>query len=273
LIDLYQGQQDLELKVVRILHDNSFKDDATRIWRAVRYEQRLDFHIEPHTLALLLRDVSYLDTISGDRIRHELELCLEEEKPEKVLLRAGQMGILSWINPALKIDVAMAHKMAKARGRLQPYCPSKELYLAFLIYHLNPEELEQVAGYLKLPKATTRTLQDTIQLKSEIHSLAGPELALSRVYHCLHKYSQTAILANLMTSDSRPVCQHIENYLEDMWHVQPVLTGDDLVEMGIPSGPQIKKLLDIIREARLDGKVKTREDEEDLVKIMGKKAG
>jgi tRNA nucleotidyltransferase (CCA-adding enzyme) len=89
LIDLFKGREDLEKKLVRVLYDATFKDDATRIWRAVRYEQRLEFRIESHTLDLLKRDISYLDTISSDRIRHELELCLEEEKPEKVLLRAS----------------------------------------------------------------------------------------------------------------------------------------------------------------------------------------
>ena len=109
-----QGQEDLERELVRILHDNSFRDDATRIWRAVRYEQRLDFRIEPHTLDLLKRDIAYLDTISGDRIRHELGVMFGGRETGKVLLRAGELGILSWITPALKIDDTLAHKMAKA---------------------------------------------------------------------------------------------------------------------------------------------------------------
>ena len=71
-----------------MLHERSFIDDATRIWRAVRYEQRLGFGLEPATLKLLKRDIAMLETISGDRIRHELEAVLKEDLPERALQRA-----------------------------------------------------------------------------------------------------------------------------------------------------------------------------------------
>ena len=78
LLDLYGGLSDLEGKLVRVLHGKSFIDDATRIWRAIRYEQRLSFHLESETLELVKRDAGYLKKVSGDRIRHELELILKE---------------------------------------------------------------------------------------------------------------------------------------------------------------------------------------------------
>ncbi len=81
LIDPFDGRTDLEKNRVCVLHDKSFTDDATRIWRAVRYEQRLDFRIEPVTTLLIERDLNMLKTVSGDRIRHELELVLKEEEP------------------------------------------------------------------------------------------------------------------------------------------------------------------------------------------------
>ena len=69
LIDRYRGRYDLEHKLIRVLHGKSFTDDATRIWRGLRYEQRLNFQLDPTTLKLLKRDIPRLDTISGDRIR------------------------------------------------------------------------------------------------------------------------------------------------------------------------------------------------------------
>ncbi|MFC1966600.1 CCA tRNA nucleotidyltransferase, partial [Chloroflexota bacterium] len=94
LIDRHGGMDDLKHKLIRILHERSFIDDATRIWRGLRYEQRLDFQLEANTLKLLKRDLPMLDTISGDRIRHELELVLREEFPEKALRRATELGVL-----------------------------------------------------------------------------------------------------------------------------------------------------------------------------------
>src|SRR5208283_6214489 len=79
LVDIYNGLKDLNDKNIRILHNNSFTDDATRIWRAIRYEQRLGFHIEPETLSLLKRNVPLMKTVGGYRLRHELELVLKEK--------------------------------------------------------------------------------------------------------------------------------------------------------------------------------------------------
>jgi tRNA nucleotidyltransferase (CCA-adding enzyme) len=261
LIDLFRGREDLEHKFIRVLHDNSFKDDATRIWRAIRYEQRLGFNIEPHTLDLVIKDIAYLDSISGDRIRHELELCLEEDYPEKILLRANELGLLIRICPSLKVDQWIAKIISKARGIMQPYCPPEELYLSILGYRLKKEDLEDLITYLKFSRTTARILQDTLSLKEKLPELAEPELAPSRVYRLLHEYDPTAILANLLAGDTAQIREQIESYLNKMRFVHPALTGDDLKEMGIDSGPRIKQILELLLEARLDGRVGTREEE------------
>ena len=123
LIDLYGGMDDLKHKIIRILHEKSFTDDATRILRGLRYEQRLDFQLEPVTLQLLKRDIPMLDTISGDRIRHELELILKEEFPEKVLRRAEELGVLTKLHPALKGNGWLAEKFKQARQLSHPNLP------------------------------------------------------------------------------------------------------------------------------------------------------
>ncbi len=266
LIDLFRGREDLERAKIRVLQDYSFRDDATRIWRAVRYEQRLDFRIESHTLNLLKRDIAYLDTISGDRIRHELELCLEEELPEKALLRADELGIMARICPMLEVDDWLARKFARARGMMQPYSLPQELYLAFLVYRLPSNDLEDLIRYLKFSNAVAQTLRDTLNLKNEISSLARPGMSPSRTYHCLRQYSQNAILANLIISEHSLIRQRIELYLNKLRYIRVALTGDDLLREGIAQGPQIKEVIEILRKARLDGKVATREEELKLVK-------
>jgi tRNA nucleotidyltransferase (CCA-adding enzyme) len=268
LIDVYNGRDDLKRGYIRILHDNSFKDDATRIWRAVRYEKRLGFSIEHHTLALLKQDVAYLDTISSDRIRHELELVLEEEQPEKALLRAGELGLLSRICPALEADDWLVKKIGKARSILQPYSPPEELYLAFLIYQLAPGDLAVFINYLKLPRTITKTLQDTLKLKGDLGCLEGSEPAPSRIYRCLQPYSLNAILANLMTAGSPVIRQRIKLYMNRLRHIQPSLTGEDLIKIGLASGPRIKEVLDLLREAKLDGRAGTREAELEIVRNL-----
>jgi tRNA nucleotidyltransferase (CCA-adding enzyme) len=157
LIDLYGGMNDLENKSIRILHGKSFIDDATRIWRAIRYEQRLGFKIEPDTLKLLKRDVPMLKTVGGFRLRHELELVLKEKEPEKALLRADKLGVLKELHPSLKADNWMVSKFKEAR-QLQANSP--EIYLSILTARLADAELTELTTYLRFSKQTVSVIRE-----------------------------------------------------------------------------------------------------------------
>jgi tRNA nucleotidyltransferase (CCA-adding enzyme) len=266
LIDPYSGQKDLVRGIIRILHDRSFIDDSTRIWRGLRYEQRLGFQIEPDTLSLLKRDISMLDTISGDRIRYEIECILGEEFPEKVFKRAEELGVLVKLNPSLKGNGWLAKKFNKARQTSLPSQPPPGLYMALLTYFLTDKEKEQLISYLRLAKPLAQTLRDSGSIKAKLKQLAEPKLSPSGIYHLLHGYSQQTITANLIASDSPVAKRHIRLFLDRLRYVKPILTGDDLIKMGIPQGPRIKKILNLLLDAKLDGKVKTRQDEEGVVR-------
>jgi tRNA nucleotidyltransferase (CCA-adding enzyme) len=157
LLDLYGGMNDLNGKKIRVLHNKSFIDDATRIWRAIRYEQRLGFKIEADTLKLLKRDVAMLKTVGGYRLRHELELVLKEKEPEKALVRADKLGVLKELHPSLKADEWLAAKFATARakGRANP-----DFYLGLLTARLTDDETAEFVAYLRLPKQTVDAMRE-----------------------------------------------------------------------------------------------------------------
>jgi tRNA nucleotidyltransferase (CCA-adding enzyme) len=157
LIDLYHGLKDLTNKSIRVLHDKSFSDDATRIWRAVRYEQRLGFHIEPATLLLLKRDLPLMKTVGGYRLRHELELVLKEKEPEKVLRRAAELSVLAALHPSLKVDDWLVAQFQKAR---QSGEANADTYLGLLLYHLNAEDLLQIIRYLRFSTRQTKIINE-----------------------------------------------------------------------------------------------------------------
>ena len=267
LLDLCGGRDDLEHRLIRILHEKSFIDDATRIWRGLRYEQRLDFRLEANTLELLKRDIPMLDTISGDRIRYELECILNEEFPEKVLRRAEQLKVLLKLHPALKGDGWLAEKFEQARQLSSPNPPPPPgLYLSLLVYHLSGEQVEELISYLKFPKLLAQTLRDTISVKSQLKLLVNPELNPSRIYRLLHGYSPLAIAANSLATDSPVARQHTHLFLSKLRYIKPALNGNDLKRMGIAQGPQIKEILNRLLEARLDEKVSSKRGEEEMVR-------
>jgi tRNA nucleotidyltransferase (CCA-adding enzyme) len=157
LIDLYGGMQDLNRRLIRVLHENSFVDDATRIWRAIRYAQRLGFQIEPATLKLLKRDVPQLKTVGGYRIRRELELVLKEKEPEKTLLRADKLAVLKELHPSLKADEWLVSKFRAAR---QSGDAAPGFYLGLLTCRLTDDELNQITKYLRFSKEQARIMRE-----------------------------------------------------------------------------------------------------------------
>ena len=185
LLDLYGGRDDLEHKLIRILHEKSFIDDATRIWRALRYEQRLDFRIEPKTLELLKRDIPMLDTISADRIRYEMECILQERLPEKVFRRAEEVLVLNKLHPALKGDGWLTDKFQQARQISSPDSSPMGLYLALLAYRLTDEEIESLISRLRLSKSIAQILRDTLIIKSKLPDLGNTEIPASGYFTCL----------------------------------------------------------------------------------------
>lgn len=266
LLDPHGGRDDLERRLVRVLHEKSFIDDATRIWRALRYEQRLDFQMDPATLKLMKRDIAMLDTVSGDRIRHELELVLQEPLPEKALRRADELEVLTRVHPSLKGNGWLAEKFTRARKISLPEPPPRPLYLALLAYRLTADETGQVIACLRLPGASARALRDTIAIKARVESLSIPGLAPSRIHALLHGYTATAYTASTLATGSPTAAEHIGLFLNVLCHVQPTLTGEDIKKLGVPAGPRIKEILQKLREAKLDGRVSSRRDEEAMVR-------
>jgi tRNA nucleotidyltransferase (CCA-adding enzyme) len=265
LVDPFGGERDLARGLIRILHAESFIDDATRILRALRYEQRLDFKLERNTQRLLRRDVGMLDGISGDRIRHEIELVLREERPERVFRRAAELGVLQQLSPSLRGDGWLENKFQRVRQlNLRP--PSRTtIYLCLLLYPLTQEESERFILRLNMPKGLSLTLRDSQRLKSNLEPLATPGISPTRIYRMLQEYRPDAIQANALAADSGLVSERLGLFLGRLRYVKSPLDGQALIEMGVAPGARLGQMLDALLEARLEGRIKTRAEAKKLV--------
>ena len=269
IIDIFGGRKDLADGIIRVLHEKSLQDDATRIWRAARYEQRLGFKIEHQTESLIRRDIAYLDALSSDRMRNELELCLEEDQPEKALLRASELGIFGQILPAWKISSQTVQSLKKVRSLVQPYTPPQEIYLAILLFGLSQPELDSLIKRFNFSRSVATTLQDSSVLQATFASLSLPGLSNGQIYRLLNKFKVNALMANLVILDSGAIKSRIELYLNQLRQVKTVLTGDDLLKAGFAPGPVIRETLEKLKEAKMEGRVVTLEDETELIKRIG----
>ena len=263
LVDPYQGKNDLEHCLIRILHPGSFSDDATRILRGVRYEQRLGFELETQTAELLKRDIPMLDTISGDRIRHELELIFREKQPEFAVKRLAELGVLPRISLFLKGDGWIAEKFGKAR-RLKKPTQLPSLYFCLLIHSFSEKDIKQFLARLNISVKLSRAIRDTLRLKTKLPLLDRSSLKPSEICYLLREYEPLAIQANAIASDSSMVHLQLQLYLTKLRYVRTLLDGEELKQLGISAGPEIGKVLQILHKAKLDGEVRTRADEKKL---------
>jgi tRNA nucleotidyltransferase (CCA-adding enzyme) len=282
LLDFYGGEQDLQDGVIRVLHSLSFVEDPTRMLRAVRFEQRLGFHIEPRTLELISHALDLLDRVSGDRVRHELIAIFHETRPEDALCRLRQLGILQQIYVALTCDDWLYAKYARVRSALDAGewpAPRRDklglqsfAYLALLCYRLDTTALEAVAARLKISAAQVASLRQIEALKSKRPDLARRQKP-SALVRLLEDMADEALFVAWAAADNKLAARQIQRYVCKLRDVRPELDGKYLQSLGIKPGPELGRLLDALRAALLDGVVRTRAEQEAFVKERVEREG
>ena len=290
ILDRHCGLEDLRRGLIRTLHSKSFTDDPTRLLRAVRYEQRLAFQLEEETAARLQTAVAQAttDTVSGDRLRHELVRILEEERPGDILRRASDLGILTAIHPALGGAEYLSRwsaLVARVRERQAEVSvenatgigPETELereplpiellpvepltWLAALAYPRSVGDGEGLIRRLNMPRPWAQVVRDTIKLRELETEIAFDKPAPSRLCHILDGMAPeaTSVVAGL--TDLPAVSRSLGRYWVEYRQITPALRGRDLLAMGVSAGPAVGNLLAELRTARLDGMATTEAEE------------
>jgi len=248
LLDLLNGEQDLHDKLIRILHPNSFIDDPTRLFRAVRYEQRYAFQIEPDTLALIPPSLPYIASLSGDRIRHELELILTEKESNRSLQRLEQLGILKAIHPALTAPQTTVTSFAA------------------LLAPLNLPSAQAISTRLNLPSKETELIQQVAESQSLLKNLNDQSLSLSQFHAQAKSFSPQALtLAAQVEALSQAQQTFLNTYLTRRASLRLHTNGQTIAALGLPPSPKYKQLLFQLECAYLEGQINTAEEEQTLL--------
>jgi tRNA nucleotidyltransferase (CCA-adding enzyme) len=288
LIDFYGGERDLNDKLIRVLHNLSFVEDPTRILRAVRLEQRLGFDIESRTGELIHAALPLLDRVTGERLRHELELMLQEREPELIVKRLDELGVLGRLEPSLRYDAWLEGKLGAAMEGLRRQesqrrlgvseevsaisipapIDQKHLLLALLTYRMTKAQLDRFLTRLRFSQEVAKYLHEVRHLRGQAWRLDKPNLKPSRVYRMLHPFSPRALTAFSFAVDSPRMRDYVLLYLNRLRYVRLHVRGDFLKKEGLPQGPAYSEILDRLLYARLDGKLKTAAEEESLARKL-----
>jgi len=278
LIDYFNGQRDLKDKAVRVLHNLSFIEDPTRAYRAVRFEQRYQFRLGKQTEAFIKRAVQkrFFDKLSGQRLFAELELMLKETRPGPGLKRLRQLDLLQFIHPKILKNSASVTVLDRVEETLSlskiiTLVDNLEvgvIYFMAMLYDLKPAEREQVAVRLQLTAKLKRRLREDLEgCKLCLKTLQrNRKFQPSEIYDLFSPLSPEAVLLLIAVSENETINKQVLLYFTQ-YHSSAdfSLTGDDLIDMGIKPGPVYKTVFKTLRDARLNGRVRSREEEVALV--------
>lgn len=270
LLDPYGGEQDLIRGLIRVLHNLSFIEDPTRILRAVRFEQRFGFQIEPRTVQLIDDTRSQLEQVSGQRVRHELDLIFCEQEPERALTRLQALGVLAHIHPALQADEWLTGKFRALRAS---HTPTPILYLGVLTYRLRTSEARALSKRLRLTNGENEILVQVVNLRLLERQLNNPNLAPSRVVELLERFDDAALAVFAIATDSVSAQSYVDRYRAEWRQIHAALNGNDLKALGLTPGPAFKEILSALRAQRLDGVLTSRKQEEAFVRTWQGREG
>ena len=261
LHDPHGGRADLDAGVIRALHDRSFLDDPTRLLRALRYEARLRFALDPETerLAREAAAAGAPRTVSGARIRDELMDLLAEPEAAAAVGRLRELGIDAALHPAL---VADAERAASAQmGAVETGADPALAALAALCVEglASPDAgLEQWVGELKLvASARDAVLRAARRAPALAEELRVP-LKASELHELLEgEPAETLALALALRAPAAPIL----GWVAGRAAARLEITGADLLAEGVPQSPSIGRALKETLRLKLDGKVSGRDDE------------
>ena len=278
LIDFFQGKNDLKEKKIRILHDLSFIDDPTRILRAIRFEQRYDFTIESNTLRQLKKatKIKMINKVGPQRLRDELILILKEARPLKPLKRIKELSGFSFINRNLSLtntDFSFLSRLGKeiawfkARHMRRRRLDSWLIYFMGMIDGLSLREVKSICRSFVFRQGEEKRILDYKRLQDKIFSLLKHHsVKPSRIYRILEPLSYEVILSIKAKYQNENLRGHIQDFLAMYNGVRIFTGGQDLQALGLVPGPGYQKIFHQVLDARIDGQIKTRDEELGFIK-------
>ena len=255
LLDPTGGLADIANRAIRILHSSSFLDDPTRILRAIRYEQRLKFKITTNTRDLLLKAVKArtLSTVSGDRIRNEIDLIMDEPERASIFLRASRLGVLCSLHSSLSSGNWI--KSLKKTGE------DKLTYISTMAYKLSSNQTNSFISLINAPKDWAKVLKDMSYLSQKETTLNALSLQPIEIYLMLKNRSIHSLNAFKYSTNLKTTRKNICLYLDKYRHIHPSINGDRLMNLGVSQGPDIQIVLKNILAGRLNGTISTLPEE------------
>jgi tRNA nucleotidyltransferase (CCA-adding enzyme) len=261
VVDPFDGRADLEARTICVLHDRSFVDDPTRIFRAIRYASRYGFALDEHTLNLARSaiDGGLVARLTPARLRNELVLLLDEPQAPVSIRQLGELGADSAIHPSVAAGEAAAElfeRLERLRDEYRLAIPSWRLALAALARHLGDEAkpwLDALALRRQDAQAVAAAVSAGPRLAENLREARTP----ADVVALAEPYPDDAPLMALALAETPA----LRDYFERLRDVRLEVDGTDLARLGLQESPRVGEVLAELRRRKLNGELDGRDSE------------
>ncbi len=271
ILDFFGGREDLKNKAIKVLHKMSFIDDPTRIFRAVRFEKRLGFKMDSHTekMARTTINMNIVSRLNGVRIRDELIYILNEENPQEAIKRLDGLGALKKIGIKVKADAEFIEQLKKI---LKYYSELKDFYngsreikkwrllFILLLKGMKPNKIESWCSEMKVRKKDINVMLETHSRWNGARKDLKNKISRNSILY----YRVSGITPELQIiacSWGRAYYRNIIKYLTELSEIRLEVSGQTLKDMGYKPSEKFKSVLKKLFDMKLEGKIKSREDE------------
>ncbi|MGQ9746793.1 MAG: CBS domain-containing protein [Candidatus Caldatribacteriaceae bacterium] len=276
LFDFFGGLKDLKGGTIRTLHPLSFVEDPARAIRAIRFEQKYAFRIEPFTMSLLKQTIreGLLEKIKPDRLKEEIQLILRLPEFYRYLFRLYQLDMFPFLFPGCIWKREYEEIYVHLTGIMDRFsimgADSFLLKLSPLFGDMDPQFLSRFQERMSLSRKRINKIRNYLEKKEALEQgLQNTSLRNSQVYLlCSEIGLEFLLLTVAKYHTNNLVRERIERYIQEWSSTEPFLKGDDLRRMNIEEGPIYAKILQEVKLAKIDGEACTREEEEVLAKNL-----
>ena len=278
LIDFFSARKDLKEKIIRVLHNLSFVEDPTRVFRAIRFEQRFGFTIGKLTYRLIENAVKmdFLKGLSGRRVLTELKQILQEDNPVPAIIRLNELNLIKFIHPSIEVDNHLKSILNSAKQALawHDLLFLDESYMKWVVYFLvlihscDLQRSEEICDRFELaPRYHKMFCKERFAAEKAVVELAhNLPLSNSALYRRLSEFRTELVLFMMAITRKNKVKKAISHYFTGLRKIGVSISGKDLINIGVKPGPIYREIFKATLDAKLNGELKTKKDELDFVR-------
>jgi tRNA nucleotidyltransferase (CCA-adding enzyme) len=268
LLDYFEGQNDIDSRNIRILHNLSFIEDPTRVFRAVRFAARYEFRIEPRTLSLIKGAIENYDTgsISHGRLKAELMLVLRETSAGAACRLLDKYNIFSRFWPEINFSLKILSALNRSSFLIEKWAQSKALKkddlkpenvkLNILFSNVNDKNFLVLAQKLILSKKYVDRFLNYKKVLKEIASMDFKQISKESFYYDLFNRLSLDQIVALCSLENDFLQKKAYKYLTEYSKIVLAVNGTDIIKCGISPGPGVKSILKSLMGWVIDKEIK-----------------